>query len=183
MKKVKKTKEEIGKLKSTTAASKELGDYLKKHKLDPEKDWTNDPVHGKKIKKLMQEVRVASKKKLHKEHVKQDEVKELKNKAKEKAEKALSKPKDKVKPVKSQPTSYDYPMVDGKPMTPELKKKYRGKMRRLLKANMSPDQASKKAMEFLGMNVAATAKPVKTEKAKVKQKKEITKRTKRVEED
>lgn len=171
-----KTLEGVIKRRSTTMASKDLGEYLMKHNLDPDKDWTKDPVHGPIIKKLMQEVRTASKLKLHKTHVKQDEAKERKAKAKERAEKSLAKPKEKIKPVTKQPSVYDYPEVDGKPMSSELRKKFRGKMRRLLKANMDTRAAEKKALEFLGMNIAATAQPKKTEKLK-KQKKEMKKRT------
>lgn len=171
-----KTLDGVIKKRSTTMASKELGEYLMKNNLDPDKDWTRDPVHGPIIKKLMQEVRTASKLKLHKTHVKQDEAKERKAKAKERAEKSLAKPQEKVKPVTHQPSVYDYPMVDGKPMSSELRKKFRGKMRRLLKANMDTKSAEKKALEFLGMNISATAQPKKTEKAK-KTKKVITKKS------
>lgn len=164
-----KTKKKV-KEPSVTSMSKELGDYLKKNNLDPDKDWTNDPVHGKKIKKLMQGIRVKSNKKMHEKHVEQDEKKALKEKAKAKAKKKLEKPKDKVKPVTKQPNAYDYPQVNGEPMPQELRKKYRTKMRRLLKANTSQAQAEKMALEFVlqGMSVAKTTKPEKTKKEKAK---------------
>lgn len=181
MKKVKKTKE-VEKPKSVTKLSKELGEYLLKNGLDPNKDWTNDPVHGPKIKKLMQAVRVKANKKMHDEHVKQDEKKAIKEKAKAKAEKKLEKPKDKVKPVTKQPNAYDYPKVNGQDMPSDLRKKYRTKMRRLLKANVTQAQAEKMALEFVlgGMDVAKTAQPVKAKKAKNAKEEKTPKKTKKV---
>lgn len=130
---------------NATQASDELAKYLMDNKLDPSKDWTQDPVHGKKIRELMQVVKV-NREKL------EDKVDGVKVKN-------LQKPKinQGVKKVTKQPLAYEYPEVDGKPMDGALKKKYRQKMRALLKANMDPKEAEKKAVEFLTPKVKGAA--------------------------
>ena len=60
----------------------------------------------------------------------------------------LKKPNVAVKVREARVTSYDYPDVDGIAMTREMKKKYRTKMRRLLKANMDVEKASQIALKF-----------------------------------
>lgn len=138
-KKVKTTNVGKEEKKKASQASDELAEYLTKNNLDPTKDWTKDPVHGKKICKLMQIVRV-NREKLD---AKTDEVK-IKN---------LKKPKVGVekgeKIPRKQPLAYDYPSVDGKPMSSLLKKKYRAKMRSLLNSNMEPKEAVKRATSFV----------------------------------
>lgn len=122
----KETKEVNQKLKpevsQTKKYAKELEAYLIKNKLDPSKDWTKDKKHGKEISRLVALVNMGSekivekKKKIEKNPTSKPEG--LKGKAtKETKAKADSKEK------------YDYPDVDGKPMTPEQKKKYRAKLR------------------------------------------------------
>lgn len=123
--------------KAATKANLELAEYLKANKLDPTKDWTKDPKHGKKIKALMKIVRVGEKKAEDAEFSKLDPKKKLK--------KPETNPK--VRTVKEQPRAYDYPMVDGKPMSTEMKKKFRQKMRSLLKANMDEKKASQMAFQ------------------------------------
>lgn len=137
---LKKKKSDIQKVgheekRTATKASDELAKYLTENGLDPTKDWTQDPIHGKKIQKLMQIVRV-NREKLED---KVDEIK-VKNLKKPKINKSGEK-------VEKQPAAYDYPEVDGKPMDSVLKKKYRAKMRSLLKANMDPKKAAEKALE------------------------------------
>lgn len=159
VKKVKPT--DVGKeeKKKASQASDELAAYLTANNLDPTKDWTKDPKHGKRICELMQVVRV-NREKLD---AKTDEVK-IKN---------LKKPKVGVekgeKVPRKQPLAYDYPEVDGKPMPTLLRKKYRAKMRALLKSNMEPKEAIQKATNFV-MGISSevenrvTAKAAKAEK-------------------
>mgnify|MGYP000062731577 CR=1 FL=1 len=142
---------------TATKASDELAKYLTENKLDPTKDWAKDPKHGEKIRKLMQVVRV-NREKLED---KVDEVK-VKNLKKPKINKGGEK-------IEKQPVAYNYPEVDGKPMDSVLKKKYRAKMRNLLKANMDPKEAAKKALD----GILHPAEPSKTTK-KVKKDKEAT---------
>lgn len=133
-------------LKESAAASNELAAYLKKHKLDPDKDWTKDPVHGKKVKKLVKLVQLGQEKEAT-------------------MPKKLKKPEVHPKKEKVRETlSYDYPEVDGKPMSKELRKRFRTKMRSLLKANMDPKEASKKALQFCLTPV--TSKPKKEKEVK-----------------
>ena len=113
-----------------------LTKYYEDNGLDPKKDWSKDKKHGEAVTKLKKKIKIAK-------------MKFDAGVADEQAEKAGKKPKvkpEKVKTVNKQPASYDYPDVDGKPMTPELKKRYRSKMRSLLKANMDPKVAKEKAL-------------------------------------
>lgn len=121
--------------KSPRSARKEamfkLANYLKENNLDPEKEWDKDPVHGPVISDLYHIIRIAEDKirtrvvKLHKPIV-----------------------HEKIREVRGPVEKYDYPEVDGKPMSSQMKRKYRKKMRALLKANMSVVDAEAKAKEF-----------------------------------
>lgn len=108
-----------------------LVQYLKKHNLNPEVDYSKDPVHGKKLKKYYDLIRVAEQKIISQP-------------------KKLIKPEvhRKVKTVTKQPGIYDYPEIDGKPMSEQMKKKYRRKMRRLLQANMDVEKAKGVALDW-----------------------------------
>lgn len=108
-----------------------LANYLKKHKLDPEKDWSKDPTHGKKVAKYYQTIRVAE------EKIRTKQAK-------------LIKPEvhPKTKSVTKTPTTYNYPDIDGQPMSAQMKKKYRAKMRALLKSNMDIKKAEATALQF-----------------------------------
>lgn len=113
-----------------------LTKYYEDNGLDPKKDWSKDKKHGEAVTKLKKKIKIAK-------------MKFDAGVADEQAEKAGKKPNvkpEKVKTVNKQPASYDYPDVDGKPMTPELKKRYRSKMRSLLKAQMDPKVAQEKAL-------------------------------------
>lgn len=147
-----------------TEATKKLNDYYKKHGLDPEKDYTKDKKHGEMVTKLKKRIKTAT-------------MKINAGIADEQAAKAKRKPDvkpEKVKTVKKQPSSYDYPDIDGKPMTPDLKKRYRSKMRALLKAQMDPTEASKKALSAVMGTATTKLKKAKEEGVKV----ENTKATK-----
>lgn len=104
---------------------KEMEAYYKKNKLDPTKDYTKDKKHGATISKWIQILEVNRKK------VKDSTPQEIHHKKSEdknrkpKAEKAVKVAKDGRKVAK-----YDYPLVDGREMTSEEKKKYRIKMRK-----------------------------------------------------
>ena len=140
-----------------TEATKKLNDYYKKHGLDPEKDYTKDKKHGETVTKLKKRIKTAT-------------MKINAGIADEQAAKAKRKPDvkpEKVKTVKKQPSSYDYPDVDGKPMTPDLKKRYRSKMRALLKAQMDPTEASKKALSAVMGTATTKLKKAKEEEVKV----------------
>ena len=108
-----------------------LVQYLKKNHLNPEIDYSKDPEHGPKLKKYYDLIRVAEQKIISQP-------------------KKLIKPEvhRKVKTINKQPGVYDYPQIDGKPMSEQMKKKYRRKMRRLLQANMEIEKAKGVALDW-----------------------------------
>lgn len=116
-------------------ATRKLAAYLKEHKLDPNKDWGKHPDHGEFIRKMQKRIKIGSEKAI-----------EVLDKAK-----ALKKPKvhAKTKTVKAAPLSYDYPEIDGNPLSPEQKKKFRTKMRDLTKSGIKPEEAQKKALTLV----------------------------------
>jgi len=132
VKPAKKAKKPADKTPEITKAAKALENYLKENNLDPAKDWSKDKTHGKAVKELMAKLNkerdkvaaqypekdTANQKKLVKmKKASEDEKKAKKEaKAKEKKEKASS---------GRTATKYDYPLVDGREMTSEEKKKYR----------------------------------------------------------
>lgn len=187
-------------------AQRRLTKYMTEHNLTSVKANWNHPVHGpvlkefsriinyglNKLNELNLEIMKAKKEKKAKE-------KELKNKKEEAITgKKLKKPVVKVEASKNRVfTSYDYPTIDGKELSPELKKKYRAKIRSLVKSQMSKEEATKKAIQFIsGLdNSGKTDKkePPKKEKAKkevpqkeekkVKSKKDKTEKEKKAKKD
>ena len=153
--------------KKARRAQKEMLAYMEENDLDPKKDWTGHKKHGKKIQAWIDIINLGNKK--------------ARAATEEKAaEKAKKNQKPEAHPKKEKVTStsnaYDYPTVDGKEMTSDQKKKYRQKMRTLLKT-MSKDKAeaeAKKYAEELASGAQATA-PKKEKKA---QKEEPTKEKK-----
>lgn len=152
--------------KNARKAQKEMLAYMEKHKLDPNKDWTKDPKHGKKIQAWVDIVNLGNKK-----------ARELsEEKGKEKAEaKKTKKPEvnPKKETIKAQPNAYNYPKIDGKDMTPDQKKKYRSKMRTLLKT-LPKDKAEAEAIKLMSASSTKKAKP-----EKVKESPEPKKETKK----
>lgn len=149
VKPAKKAKKPADKTPEITKAAKALENYLKENNLDPAKDWSKDKTHGKAVKELMAKLNkerdkvaaqypekdTANQKKLVKmKKASEDEKKAKKEaKAKEKKEKASS---------GRTATKYDYPLVDGREMTPEEKKKYR--MAQRLAAGKTPKKSKPK---------------------------------------
>lgn len=161
--------------KKARRAQKEMLAYMEENNLDPKKDWTGHKKHGKKIQAWIDIINLGNKK-----------ARELnEEKAIEKSEKRKSKKPEahpKQEKVTSTPNAYDYPTVDGKEMTSDQKKKYRQKMRTLLKT-MSKEKAEaegkKYAAELASGSTASTKKekakkeePVKEKKASKKEKAE-----------
>lgn len=151
--------------KASLKASEEMAKYLKENHLNPTLNWANDPIHGEKIRKWIQIIRIGQMKsdtakwtRLTKKPKLRDMVKKT-DKKKTKEEVKAAKKTAKVV------TSYSYPKIDGQEMSPALKKKYRSKMRALLKANMDEKAASKKALETI-QNLASKADEVPAKKVK-----------------
>lgn len=156
-------------------AQRRLTKYMTEHNLTSVKANWNHPVHGpvlkefsriinyglNKLNELNLEIMKAKKEKKAKE-------KELKNKKEEATGKKLKKPVVKVEPNKNRVfTSYDYPTIDGKELSPELKKKYRAKIRSLVKSQMSKEEATKKAIQFIS-GLGKEEKPAAPKKEKAK---------------
>lgn len=105
-----------------------IANYLKKHELDPNKDWRKDPEHGPTINKFLKEMQ-ENKMKLDpalKQHT--NKVGTKKNKS----------------PMAKGGKLYDYP--EG--LDVNQRKKFRFKMRRLLRANADVSEATQKALLY-----------------------------------
>lgn len=146
---------------------KEMEAYYKKNKLDPTKDYTKDKKHGAIISKWIQVLEVNRKK------VKDSTPQEIHHKKSEdknrkpKAEKAVKVAKDGRKVAK-----YDYPLVDGREMTSEEKKKYRIKMRKESKGGTSkPKEETTKETKKVEPKKVTKEKKDKKVKGKDKKKK------------
>lgn len=175
MKKDKKKDKPANKTPELSKAKKALDAYLKENNLDPTKDWSKDKKHGKKVTELLN--------KLNKERDKvaaQYPEKDLKNEAKlvkmkkaKEDEKALKK-KEK-KESTSRVTKYDYPLIDGREMTSDEKKKYRMEQRKLA-ADKAPKEEKPKKEKKEKAEAAEKVVPAKKDKkAKDKKKKKAKK--------
>lgn len=145
---------------------KEMEAYYKKNKLDPTKDYTKDKKHGAIISKWIQILEVNRKK------VKDSTPQEIHHKKSEdknrkpKAEKAVKVAKDGRKVAK-----YDYPLVDGREMTSEEKKKYRIKMRKESKGGAPKPKKKETTKETKKVEPKKVTKEKKDKKVKGKDKK------------
>lgn len=175
MKKNKKKDKPANKTPELSKAKKALDAYLKENNLDPQKDWSKDKKHGKKVTELLN--------KLNKERDKvaaQYPEKDLKNEAKlvkmkkAKEDEKASKKKEK-KESTSRVTKYDYPLIDGREMTSDEKKKYRMEQRKLA-AGKAPKEEKTKKVKKETVEAAEKAVPAKKDKkAKDKKKKKAKK--------
>lgn len=122
---------------ASNKATFEMAKYLRENKLDPNKDWKNDPIHGEKIRAWAKIIHRAERKLTYLTSFNE-------------SKKQLVKPQvhPKTQTVKKAPNIYDYPDVDGKPMPRGMRKKYRSRMRALLKGNMTREEAEKRALEL-----------------------------------
>ena len=177
-------------------AKNALKDYLKRHNLNPMKDWRKDKVHGKEVTRLVTRLNLERDKVLdnypyndiHNE-TKLVKMKEKKQKAekeakkakkaakeatakvakapkKEKTEKALKEKKAKA----ATPAKYNYPLIDGREMTTDEKKKYRAEQRRLANKGEAKPKKEKEA-KAAKVKQAVPEKPLKEKKAKKDKKK------------
>lgn len=171
-------------------AKNALKDYLKKHNLDPTKDWREDKVHGKEVTQLVTRLNIerdkvldrypytdlqneikftkmkkekTKKAKAEKEAKKAKVAKETPAPVKETKEAKESKPEAGAKEKKartSASTKYDYPQIDGREMTSAEKKKYRAEQRRLANGGKAKEAKPSKK------EAPAAEAPVKEKKAK-----------------
>lgn len=175
MKKDKKKDKPVNKTPELSKAKKSLDAYLKENNLDPTKDWSKNKKHGKKITELLN--------KLNKERDKvaaQYPEKDLKNEAKlvkmkkAKEDEKASKKKEK-KESTSRVTKYDYPLIDGREMTSDEKKKYRMEQRRLAAGKAPKEEKPKKEKKEKAEATEKAAPAKKDKKAKDKKKKKAKK--------
>lgn len=175
MKKDKKKDKPANKTPELSKAKKALDAYLKENNLDLTKDWSKDKKHGKKVTELLN--------KLNKERDKvaaQYPEKDLKNEAKlvkmkkaKEDEKALKK-KEK-KESTSRVTKYDYPLIDGREMTSDEKKKYRMEQRKLAAGKAPKEEKPKKEKKEKAEAAEKVVPAKKDKKAKDKKKKKAKK--------
>lgn len=141
--------------KKARRAQKEMLAYMEENNLDPQKDWTGHKKHGKKIRALIDVINLGNKK--------ARELNEEKAIEKKKNKKPEAHPKKEE--VTITPNAYDYPTVDGKEMTLDQKKKYRQKMRTLLKT-MSKEKAEAEGKKYAAELASGSTDVPKKEKVK-----------------
>ena len=179
-KKAKNLKQQENKTPELAAAKKAFEQYFKDNNLDPTKDYTKDPKHGKKVTKLLSKLNKERDKvaalypesdKGAMEHLKKKAEKKAKNEAKvDKLQKELKKEKAAKEP---KATKYDYPLIDGREMTSAEKKKYRMEQRKL-KAGTVPKE-NKTSAEPNKSKKDKVAKEAAPEVKKDKKKKKVHK--------
>lgn len=180
-KKAKNLKQQENKTPELAAAKKAFEQYFKDNNLDPTKDYTKDPKHGKKVTKLLSKLNKERDKvaalypesdKGAMEHLKKKAEKKAKNEAKvDKLQKELKKEKA-AKEHKA--TKYDYPLIDGREMTSAEKKKYRMEQRKL-KAGAAPKENQTSAEPKKSKKKDKVAKEAAPEVKKDKKKKKVHK--------
>lgn len=124
----------------------ELMRYYRDNNLNADLNYYDHPVHGPIIKKLHQTARLGVR-----------------------AFESLRKPRKlhpNVTKVRGKPLEYDYPDVDGQPMSKLFKKRYRNKMRLILRAGVRPEIASQRAIERLSKTREILKEKAKIEMAK-----------------
>jgi hypothetical protein len=183
MKKDKKKDKPANKTPELSKAKKALDAYLKENNLDPQKDWSKDKKHGKKVTELLN--------KLNKERDKvaaqypekdlKNEAKLVKMKKKAEEEKASKKEKkEKKESAGSRVTKYDYPLIDGREMTSDEKKKYRMEQRKLAAGKAPKEKKETKEVSKKVKEDAEKAAPAKKDK-KADKKKDKKKKAKKEE--
>lgn len=172
-------------------AKNALKDYLKKHKLNPMKDYREDPVYGKEVTRLVTRLNIERDKVLDKypynditNETKLVKMKEKKLKAK-KEEKATKKAKvateapaktevkEKKAPKAATSTKYDYPLIDGREMNAAEKKKYRAEQRRLANGGEAKPKKEEVKKKTSKTEAEAAEAPKKEKKAKKANKAEL----------
>lgn len=165
-------------------AKNTLKDYLKKHKLNPMKDYREDSVHGKEVTRLVTRLNIERDKVLDKypynditNETKLVKMKEKKLKAKKEdkaAKKAKVAPeasaktegKEKKAPKAATLAKYDYPLIDGREMNAAEKKKYRAEQRRIANGGEAKPKKEKAEKKTPKTDAPAAEAPKKGKKAK-----------------
>lgn len=172
-------------------AKRKLISFIKDNNLNPSKDYSNHPKYGKEFKGLLLSLTIERQKiekvypqldrKNQIKHIKSIMAKKEKISSRKKAEKTLKGEGDvkitkkEVKKAEKTPhkMKYDYPLVNGKEMSPDQKKKYRIEQRKLAKGDTpkskkveATDKPKKVKKEIKKDKTPKSEKKVKTEKVK-----------------
>lgn len=148
-KKAKNLKQQENKTPELDAAKKAFQQYFKDNDLDPTQDYTKDPVHGKKVTKLLSKLN-KERDKVAAQYPETDKgaMKHLEYQAKRKAinEKKVDSLQKHLKEKEAKervvPTKYDYPLIDGREMNSAEKKKYRMEQRKAKAAGTPKENTS-----------------------------------------
>lgn len=151
-KKAKNLQQQENKTPELAAAKKAFQQYFKEHDLDPTKDYTKDPVHGKKITKLLSKLNRERDKvaamypesdKGAMEHIEHQAKHKAYNERKvDKLQKYLKEKEATEAKERKVPTKYDYPLIDGREMNSAEKKKYRMEQRKAKSAGAPKENTS-----------------------------------------
>lgn len=165
--KAKNLKQQENKTPELAAAKKAFEQYFKDNALDPTKDYTKDPVHGKKVTKLLMKLNkerdaLAAKVPEHDKSLVDQLKKKAKKKAKNEAKVDALQKKAKEAKTRKVATKYEYPLIDGREMTSIEKKKYRTEQRKKQAGDAKPKKEEAKVEK----------KPKKVKKAKTTKKDE-----------
>lgn len=167
----KKAKKPVNKTPEITKAAKALENYLKENNLDPSKDWSKDKKHGKAVKELMAKL-TKERDKVAEKYPEQDKANQAKlvklKKGGDKKKKEKSEETKEKKPRAS--SKYDYPLVDGREMTSEEKKKYRMAQRKLANGKTPKEEKPKKEVKS---KEEKSVKKTDTKTKKVKKSKKV----------
>lgn len=173
VKPAKKAKKPADKTPEITRAAKALENYLKENNLDPAKDWSKDKTHGKAVKELMAKLNKERDKVAaqypEKDKANQKKLVKMNKAAADDEKKAKKEPKAKEKKSSGRTrttTKYDYPLVDGREMTSEEKKKYRMAQRKLAAGKAPKEEVKKEAKKEKPSKDNNKAKDSKKKKAK-----------------
>lgn len=154
--------------------------FLRKYNLNPFKDYSNHPKYGRIFKDLILKLNIERDKVLtkypqtdSKRFKKYQKMKKEKKEKKAAAKAAEEKKKVTKKAEKvSKPSKYDYPLVDGREMTSDEKKKYRAEQRKLAKGETAKPKKKAKAEKPSKKVEKVEEKPSKKVKKSKKAKKE-----------
>lgn len=172
--------------------------YFKENNLNPMKSYSKHPIHGQIIRDLVERLNL-ERAKVMDNYIEKDKknrtklfkltfnkyqamakkIKKIKKavaaeetQAKAKVAKKATEEKAPKKEAKvSKATKYDYPLIDGREMTADEKKKYRTQQRREAQGK-APKEAKEKVAKKPAKEEAAPAKEVKKEKKLKKASKE-----------
>lgn len=170
-------KQQENKTPELAAAKKAFQQYFKDNNLDPTKDYTKDPIHGKKMTKLLAKLNKERDKvaamypesdKHAMEHIEYKAKRRVYNERKvDKLQKHLREKEKETKKRVTPTTKYDYPLIEGREMTPIEKKKYRMEQRKIKAAGTPKENTSSAKPKKIKKEGSKVVEPKKKNKKKV----------------